>query len=118
LSFRKEKRTMVNSSDPKALLEKIQEVFADKAFAKELLEMEDDGDVQIALEEKGIELTLDEIRRIRERAIKAQSGEASQEQAEPLADGELSEDELMNVAGGEVTWDDVGEFFLAVLFSW
>jgi hypothetical protein len=104
---------MVNSSDPKALQEKLQEVLSDEAFANELLQMEDEGDVQKALEEKDIELTLDEIRRIRERAIKAQSGEASQEQAEPLADGELSEEELMDVAGG-VDWTE----FLVFLMGW
>ena len=59
--------------------------------------MEDAGDVQKALEEKDIELTLDQIRRMKERAIKAQNGEDSGH----MADGELSEDELMDVAGGE-----------------
>jgi len=105
---------MVNSSNPQELKKKIQEVFSDEAFKNKLLLMEDEGDVQKALEEKGIEFSLDEIRRIKERAIKAQSGEASQEQAEPLADGELSEDELMDVAGGL----DAEEFFLGILLGW
>ena len=108
---------MVNSSNPQELKQKLQEVLSDEAFAKELFQMEDAGDVQKALEEKGIEMSLDEIRRIKERAMKVQSGEASQEQAEPLADGELSEDELADVAGG-ITWDDVGEFVLSVVFGW
>ena len=105
---------MVNSSNPQELKKKIQEVFSDEAFKNKLLLMEDEGDVQKALEEKGIEFSLDEIRRIKERAIKVQSGEASQEQAEPLADGELSEDELMDVAGGL----DAEEFFLGILLGW
>lgn len=109
---------MVNSNNPQELKKKLQEVLSDEAFKNKLLLMEDEGDVQKALEEKDIELSLDEIRRIKERVIKVQSGEASQEQAEPLADGELSEDELADVAGGEVTWDDVGEFFLSVVFGW
>lgn len=65
--------------------------------------MEDFGDVQKALEGKGIELSLDEIRRVKERADRIRSGEAAEEQPEPMAEGELSEDELMDVAGGEVT---------------
>jgi transposase len=91
---------MVNSSNPKALQEKFQEVFSDETFAKDLLQMEDASDVQKTLEEKGIELTLDEIRRIKEHAIKVQNGKDSQEQPD-LVDGELSEDELMDVAGGD-----------------
>ena len=91
---------MVNSSNPEELKQKIQEVFSDEAFAREILQMEDAGDVQKALEEKDIELTLDEIRRAKEHAIKARSGETSQEQPESMADGELSENELMDVAGG------------------
>jgi len=69
--------------------------------------MEDAGDVQKALEEKDIELTLDEIHRIRERAIKIQNGEDSGY----MADGELSEDELMDVAGGGWTLNQVMEWF-------
>ena len=94
------------------LKQKFQEVLSDEAFAKELLQMEDAGDVQKALEEKGIELSQDEIRRIKERAIKIQSGEDSKEQPEPMADGELSEDELMDVAGGDGwTYTDVERWF-------
>ena len=104
---------MVNSSNPQELKQKLQEVLSDEAFAKELFQMEDAGDVQKALEEKDIELSLDEIRRIKECAIKVQSGEASQEQSD-LADGELSEDELMDVAGGL----DAEEFFLGILLGW
>ena len=104
---------MVNSSNPQELKQKLQEVLSDEAFAKELLQMEDAGDVQKALEEKDIELSLDEIRRIKERAMKVQSGEVSQEQSD-LADGELSEDELMDVAGGL----DAEEFFLGILLGW
>ena len=62
--------------------------------------MEKPEDVQIALEKKGIELTLDEIRQIGEFMRKIQNGEISQEQVQRMADGELSEDELEEVAGG------------------
>lgn len=68
--------------------------------------MEDAGDVQKALGEKGIELSLDQIHRMKERAIKIQNGEDSGQ----MADGELSEDELMHVAGGDndifADWDN------------
>ena len=91
---------MVDSSDPKALQEKIQEALSDETFAKELFNMEKPEDVQIALEKKGIELTLDEIRQIGEYMLKVQNGEISQEQVQRMADRELSEDELEEVAGG------------------
>ena len=104
---------MVNSNNPQELKKKLQEVFSDEAFKNKLLLMEDEGDVQKALEEKGIEFTLDEIRRIKEHANKYRNGEDSQEQSD-LADGELSEDELMDVAGGL----DAEEFFLGILLGW
>jgi lactobin A/cerein 7B family class IIb bacteriocin len=91
---------MVNSSDPKALQEKFQEALSDEAFANKLFQMENPEDVQEALEEKGIELTLDEIRQIGELSEKIRNGEVSQEQVQSMADGELSEDELEEVAGG------------------
>ena len=80
--------------------------------------MEDFGDVQKALEGKGIELSLDEIRRVKERADRIRSGEAAEEQPEPMAEGELSEDELMDVAGGEITWDDVWTNLVGILMGW
>jgi acetylornithine deacetylase/succinyl-diaminopimelate desuccinylase-like protein len=83
-------------------------------YNEELLDTADASAPMIAktLEEKGIELTLDEIRRIKERAIKVQSGEDAQEQQEPLADGELSENELLDVAGGDGwTYTDVERWF-------
>lgn len=84
----------------------------DEAFRNELMQMEDIVGMQEALEEKGIELTLDEIRQAKDRAIKAQNGESPQEQAEPMAEGELSEDELMDVAGG-FTWEEIWDLVTA-----
>ena len=91
---------MVNSSDPKALQDKLQEVLSDEAFAKELLSMEKPEEVQIALEKKGVEMSLDEIHQIGELMRKVQNGEVTKEQVQSIADGELSEDELEEVAGG------------------
>ena len=68
------------------------------------------GRFDAGLEEKGIEFSLDEIRRLKERSNKYQNGEAS----EHMDDGELSEDELMDVAGGL----DAEEFFLGILLGW
>ena len=80
--------------------EKLKEALSDEAFVKELLAMEKPEDVQAALEEKGVEFTLDDIKQIGEVIRKVQSGEISQEQLERAANGELSEDELEGVSGG------------------
>ena len=93
---------MADSRNPKELQEKLQEVLSDEGFARELLAMERPEDVQIALEKKDIELSLDEVRQIGETIQNIQSGEISQEQLESMADGELSEEELGEVAGGTI----------------
>lgn len=67
--------------------EKIQEVFSDEKFVESLLQMEEPEMVQNALNEKGIDLTVDELEQIRE---KLASG----------TEGELSEDDLGQVSGG------------------
>ena len=82
--------------------EKIKEVLQDKDFVNQLVAMDKPEDVQAALDERGVELTLDEIKQIGETIRKVQSGEISQEQAQKAADGELSEDELEGVSGGIV----------------
>ena len=51
-------------------------------------------------------------------ADRIRSGEAAEEQPEPMAEGELSEDELMDVAGGEITWDDVWTNLVGILMGW
>jgi hypothetical protein len=80
--------------------EKLREVLSDEDLVKELLMMENEEQVQKALEEKGVELSLDMIRQAGEFIRKVQDGEISQEQAQRLADGELTEDELEEVSGG------------------
>lgn len=69
--------------------QKIKEVFSDQAFVDSMLGMETAEDVQKALAEKGLELSLSEIQSIKN----------SLENSE----GELSEESLENVAGGSVT---------------
>ena len=87
-------------------LEKIKEIFADEAFVKDLFELETAADVQIALKEKGIELTEEEIFAIREMILKVADGEISAKQLEQWATqaerGELSEELLEQVSGGSV----------------
>ena len=100
---------MADSSNLQELMDKLQEALADEAFVQELLAMEKPEDVQTALEEKDIELSLDEINQVGDAVRKVQSGEISQEQVQRLADGELSEDELEEVAGGCI--------IIAILFA-
>ena len=68
--------------------QKIKEVFSDEAFVKSLLNMECAEEVQTAIAEKGIELTVADIEMLR--GLLAHTGE------------EISEEELENVAGGFV----------------
>lgn len=70
--------------------ELLKEVLSDTDFAQSLLEMESPEDVQSALKNKGVDLSLEDITTI-------QNILANQ------AEGELSEDDLENVAGGSLT---------------
>ena len=80
--------------------QKLNEVLADEAFVKELLLMQKPEQVQEALEDRGVELSLDEIEKMGAFIRKVQTGEISKEQVQKMADGELSEDELEQVSGG------------------
>jgi len=91
--------------------EKIKEVFSDEAFVKSLLELDTPEEVQAALAEKDIDLTVEQIMQMRELLVKVQSGEISPEQLEAVQkhseDGELDEESLEQVAGGLFIADDV-----------
>ena len=68
---------------------KVKEIFADKDFVAKVMEMETAEEVQAAVKEKGVELSLDEITAAREQLIKMQeNGE------------ELDDSQLEQVAGG------------------
>ena len=67
--------------------ELLKEVLSDEAFAKSLIEMETPEDVQTALKEKGVDLSIEDIKAIQNILVNQE-------------DGELSEDDLENVAGG------------------
>lgn len=68
--------------------QQIKEIFSDEAFVNSILEMETPQDVQKALSEKGLDLSLEEINTIKNTLINNDN------------EGELSEDDLENVAGG------------------
>ena len=85
-------------------IEKMKEVLSDEAFVKSLFELETVAEVQAALQEKGIELTEEEILGVRDLLIKVEEGGISAEQLESWAaqaeDGELPEEMLELVSGG------------------
>ena len=83
-------------------IEKLKELMENEDFVREFLSKENPEDVQILLENNGVELTIDEIKQIGAMLDKIVKGEISQEQLEKAANGELSEDELEEVAGGSV----------------
>lgn len=70
--------------------QKFTEAFADKAFAEKVLAMTEPEDVQKAFAEKGIELTIEDVKAIGKALSSNQ-------------DGELSEEALTEVAGGSIT---------------
>ena len=67
----------------------LKKALEDEAFVKELVEMENPEEVQAALNAKGAEITVDE--------VKAIAKSLSQQ-----AEGELDEDALEDVAGGSI----------------
>lgn len=70
----------------------IQAVFQDEAFVRGLFEMETPQEVQAALRGRNVELTVDEIKQVRDLAVKRMnSGES------------LSDADLENVTGGLAT---------------
>jgi len=70
----------------------IREVFSDENFVKGLFELETPEEVQIALRQKDISLSIEEIVKVRELMLKRLEKGA-----------ELSDEELESVTGGSVT---------------
>lgn len=72
---------------------KLQEVFADEAFAEKIFALETAEEVQTALKEKGLELSAQEIGDIRDALVnQTESGE------------ELDPEQLKKAAGGGYSW--------------
>ena len=70
--------------------QKFAEVFADKEFAEKVLALTEPEDVQKAFADKGIDLSIEDVKAIGRMLAENQ-------------DGELSEEALLDVAGGSIT---------------
>ena len=75
--------------------QKLQEVFSDKAYVESIVKMSAE-DAAKSLCEKGVEVTADDLMKVRD-FIMAHK--------EELQNGELSEDALASVAGGSAVGD-------------
>ena len=78
---------------------KIEEIFSDKEFVKELVALKDNAAVQAALKAKGLDLTEEKIAAIRESMAK-KTGELSDEQLEQISGGGIIQDvkDLLEIA--------------------
>lgn len=70
-------------------VEKLKEILSDQAFVEKLLGMETAQEVQKALKDKGVEMTVEEIEEVQNQLLRM--GEEADE---------LKKDQLKNVAGG------------------
>ena len=70
-------------------MEKMKEVFSDKAFVESLFELETVAEVQAALKEKDVELSEEEILSIRDLLGKVENGELSEELLEQVSGGSI-----------------------------
>ena len=68
--------------------QKIKEVFSDEAYVKEFLAFETPEEAQASLEEKGIEVSVEDLNQVADMLNK-------------LSEGELTEEELVEITGGE-----------------
>jgi hypothetical protein len=95
---------------------KIEEIFSDKEFVKELVTLKDNAAVQAALKAKGLDLTEEKIAAIRESMAKKAS-ELSAEQLEQISGGVSAEQmeqigSYGSIAAGAL---DVGDDLLTVV---
>lgn len=86
----------MNNSDQK----KLEELLKDKDFAKKVLLDETEENARTLLEEKGVVISIDEIREAREFVKKVQNGEISEEKLKKMQDGELDVEDMKQVSGG------------------
>lgn len=87
--------------------EKLMEVFSDKQFVESLFKMDTPQEVQKALSEKGVDVTVEEIEQARELLIRYENGQLSEKEQSILdmfqkGEGELSDKDLEDVSGGFV----------------
>ena len=67
--------------------EKLTEIFSNKEFVKSFFEPKNEEEVQKVLKENGIDLSLQEIQKIREILIQKKNGELSDEELEAVSGG-------------------------------
>ena len=97
---------------------KIEEIFSDKEFVKELVALKDNAAVQAALKAKGLDLTEEKIAAIRESMAK-KTGELSAEQLEQISGGRFEPGEGdIDYAGEAAIFKDVFVDVLIDLFTW
>lgn len=85
--------------------EKIEEIFSDKEFVNNLIQIEDPQQVQEVLKEKGLDLTIEEIQYVGDLVSRAINNELTDQEKKMFetyekGDTELSDDELESVSGG------------------
>ena len=76
--------------------ERIKEIFADEEFVKELFSKETPEEAQALLAEKGIDMSIDELVKIKDLVV------AKLQAAENGESDELTEEDLIDVAGGAI----------------
>ncbi len=69
--------------------QKIKELFSDEQFVKELFALETPEEVQAVLVDNDIEISVEDILKIKELLTKKESGELSDEELEQVAGGSL-----------------------------
>ncbi len=67
--------------------QKIKELFSDEQFVKELFALETPEEVQAVLADNDVEISVEEILKIRELLIKKENGELSDEDLEEVSGG-------------------------------
>lgn len=88
-------------------LNKLKEVFSDKEFVTQLFELDNAQDVQKALGDKGIDLSVDEINESIDFFNRYQEGQLTQQEQHLIEtftnnDAELDDDQLETVTGGSI----------------
>ena len=93
--------------------EKLTEIFSDREFVKSFFEPKNEEEVQKVLKEKGINLSLQEIQKMREMLIQKKNGELSNEELEAVSGGgfwEWIHDGTLETIGEMIkTISDIGE---------
>lgn len=87
---------------------KVKEVFSDQEFVKELFDLDEPLDVQKALREKDVEVSIEEIETMRDVIVRYQNDQLTDQEKKLLEmseknDDELSDDLLESVSGGSLT---------------